>query len=88
MIGGDKLEWIKCWVIGVIGMIFGALFMVYCLSSYNTYSIGKERKMVSYEYTTKCRCGGTIEGYQSLVDGFNQEECKSCGYHREVNDKK
>ena len=41
------------------------------------------RKMVSYEYTTQCRCGGTIEGYQSLVDGFNQEECSKCGYHKE-----
>ena len=43
----------------------------------------KERKMVSYEYTTQCRCGGTIEGYHSLVDGFNQEECSKCGYHKE-----
>lgn len=52
------------------------------------YNISKEKTMVSYEYTLSCRCGGTIEGYKSLVDGYIREECKSCGYHTEFNKEK
>lgn len=39
-------------------------------------------RMVSYEYLTTCpKCGDNkMEGYYSLVDGYTQENCKSCWY--------
>lgn len=73
----------------VVGMVFivafflgiGVSIIVNCTS--NNYPLPRDRNMVSYEYTTQCRCGGTIEGYQSLVDDYNREECNKCGYHKE-----
>ena len=64
----------------VLGFVIGSLFVFLLLIGTNSH---KDRTMVSYEYTTQCRCGGTIEGYQSLVDDYNREECKNCGYHKE-----
>lgn len=70
----------------IIGAIMSAIITFLVIASLNgVYVIDDDRQMVSYEYTTQCRCGGTIESYQSLVDGFSQEECKSCGYHAEFN---
>lgn len=70
----------------VIGVILSALItFLIIMGSNRTCVIPKGNTTVSYEYTTQCRCGDTVEGYQSLVDGFNQEECKSCGYHAEFN---
>ena len=67
----------------IIGMLFGVFAMIIFSNCTNTYVLPKGRNLVSYEYTKQCQCGESIEGYQSLADGFNQEECKSCGYHAE-----
>lgn len=75
-------------VIGIafmLGLAIGIGVVVLIDACLNNYTLQYDRTMVSYEYTTKCRCGGEIEGYQSLVDGYNQEECKGCGYHAEFN---
>lgn len=80
--GGDLKSYgvIFGYIIGVITMVA----LIWCVEiDNNNYSIPKDRQMVSYEYTTECRCGGTIEGYQSLVDDYNREECNKCGYHKE-----
>ena len=65
--------------IGISGIIIVLLLIL----GSNLSRMATNRQMISYEYTTECKCGGTIEGYQSLVDDYNREECKKCGYHKE-----
>lgn len=65
-------------------LIFTSLvFLVAVAVADNNAIHDNKQKIVSYEYTRECDCGGTVEGYHSLVDGFTQEECKSCGFHKE-----
>lgn len=75
----NKEDKTKVFAIALCGILIVLLLIIGANVSHMT----TNRQMVSYEYTTQCRCGGTIEGYQSLVDGFNQEECNKCGYHKE-----
>lgn len=75
---------VVCIVSILIGMAigFGTMTVVYG----NSPVIPKDRNITSYEYTTKCRCGGIIEGYQDSEHGINKEECGKCGYSAEFNE--
>lgn len=77
----EMIDVIFGFIIGAIMSAFITFLIIISLNS--TYIIESDRVMTSYEYTTQCRCGGTIEGYQSLVDDYNREECSKCGYHKE-----
>lgn len=83
-IGGDKVEMTDVIFGFVIGAIISAVITFLIIISLNSvYIIEDGRTIISYEYIAECRCGGTIEGYQSLVDDYNREECDKCGYHKE-----
>lgn len=72
----------------VIRIIFIAVIIFIVFSSGRLLSLelcphSLHPNIVTYQYLTTCpNCGSELmEGYYSFVDGYNQEECKECGYY-------
>lgn len=76
-------------VLRIMGLVVGMWLLfsgtVMCIETFDRSKFKKERveKLVSIEYLTTCpKCGNDkMEGYYSLVDGYNYENCKNCWYY-------